>query len=321
MRNTQVHLITGFLGAGKTTFLNRYLSLLEEQVVVLENEFGEISIDHLLIERKDVPVREMKSGCICCTLAAGLLRELRQVIACHHPDLIVIEPSGVSKTSDILEIIRELRMEQDSLSIGLIVGLVEASGFFDYLDHFGDFYLDQIRSAQLIFMTDTDAVEIAELKRIEEYIRDVNPEAMMIAGDYRMLSNEELMLICDQGALREMRQAASTGSAAFESAVISAPEFPDEKVLTSQMNRLKESDSGKIVRMKGKIRIGSKPYPLQYTPSRFSWTTMENSSVDSLIVIGIDLDRQKLTRWFRSFRSDQWVRQRGNLYPGKGNCV
>ncbi|MGX8716108.1 MAG: CobW family GTP-binding protein, partial [Lachnospiraceae bacterium] len=141
---TKIDVISGFLGAGKTTLIKKLLKevLADEQVVLIENEFGEIGIDGGFLKEAGIEIREMNSGCICCTLVGDFEESLKEVLHQYHPDRIIIEPSGVGKLSDVVRAISVLGDEHDA-QFGSAVAVVDASKAKMYMKNFGEFYNDQ----------------------------------------------------------------------------------------------------------------------------------------------------------------------------------
>lgn len=145
----EVQVVSGFLGAGKTTFLNRYLPTLTGKTVLIENEFGEVGLDGELIQ-EDIPVREIYAGCICCSLAIDFRQGVKEIAEMFSPDQIVIEPSGVGRLSDIVKACQKAREKEGiDLTITKLIAMVDVKSFEEYREDFGDFYLDQIQHAGL----------------------------------------------------------------------------------------------------------------------------------------------------------------------------
>ena len=149
----EIQIVTGFLGAGKTTFLNRYLPLLSGKTVVIENEFGDIGIDGDRIQ-EDIPVREIFAGCICCSLAMDFRKGIKEIAENFHPDRILIEPSGVGRLTDIVKACQMAReREKVSLQITKLIAIVDMASFEEYIEGFGAFYQDQIERAGLLLLS------------------------------------------------------------------------------------------------------------------------------------------------------------------------
>ena len=196
---TQIDIISGFLGAGKTTFIQKLLqeSLKGENVVLIENEFGEIGIDSGFLKNSGIEIREMNQGCICCSLVGDFETSLKEVIETYKPDRILIEPSGVGKLSDILSAVKTVSANLPVHLDGAVT-VVDSTKAKLYNKNFGEFFDDQIRYATSIVLSRTD---IATEEKVEEAIRIVralNPKANLITTAIKELSGEKLLEIIGQ---------------------------------------------------------------------------------------------------------------------------
>ena len=164
---TKIDIISGFLGAGKTTLIKRLLSeaLRGEQVVLIENEFGEIGIDGGFLKDADVQITEMNSGCICCTLVGDFGKALKEVIETYHPDRIIIEPSGVGKLSDVIAAVQNIA-EKQPVSLNSFVTVADAQKAKMYIKNFGEFFLNQIEYAGAILLSRTQFVKDDRLEQV-----------------------------------------------------------------------------------------------------------------------------------------------------------
>ena len=196
---TQIDIISGFLGAGKTTFIQKLLqeSLKGENVVLIENEFGEIGIDSGFLKNSGIEIREMNQGCICCSLVGDFETSLKEVIETYKPDRILIEPSGVGKLSDILSAVKTVSANLPVHLDGAVT-VVDSTKAKLYNKNSGEFFDDQIRYATSIVLSRTD---IATEEKVEEAIRIVralNPKANLITTAIKELSGEKLLEIIGQ---------------------------------------------------------------------------------------------------------------------------
>ena len=196
---TQIDIISGFLGAGETTFIQKLLqeSLKGENVVLIENEFGEIGIDSGFLKNSGIEIREMNQGCICCSLVGDFETSLKEVIETYKPDRILIEPSGVGKLSDILSAVKTVSANLPVHLDGAVT-VVDSTKAKLYNKNFGEFFDDQIRYATSIVLSRTD---IATEEKVEEAIRIVralNPKANLITTAIKELSGEKLLEIIGQ---------------------------------------------------------------------------------------------------------------------------
>ncbi len=192
-----IHIISGFLGSGKTTFINRYLPLLPGKTAVIQNESGEVPLDIRLPLGK-VPVKELNTGCICCTLAPNLWKGIGEIREAFHPDQILIEPSGIGKLS---EVCRACLQAEEKYGINLRLSkrivMIDISSFEDDVDGFGQFYTDQIEWAELLFFTHMEGMSREEAEEVGSKVRRLNQGAAICMEDFRNLSQERLRGLMD----------------------------------------------------------------------------------------------------------------------------
>ena len=195
---TKIDIISGFLGAGKTTLIKKLLSeaFTGEQVVLIENEFGEIGIDGGFLKESGIEIREMNSGCICCSLVGDFGKSLREVVDTYHPDRILIEPSGVGKLSDVIAAVK--RVLRPGVELGSAVAVADATKCRMYMKNFGEFYNNQIETAQTIFLSRIDMVSEEKLHQAVEMIRTRNDHATIVTTPWQQLTGEQLRAAMEQ---------------------------------------------------------------------------------------------------------------------------
>lgn len=190
---TKVDIISGFLGAGKTTFIKLLIEnvFAGEKLVLIENEFGEIGIDGGFLKDAGIEITEMNSGCICCTLVGDFSKALRKVIEEYHPDRVLIEPSGVGKLSDVSKAIEHVKKEADIEIEGRIT-IVDGKKAKMYLKNFGEFFKDQVAYANTIVVSRTQMMEDHSIEECVEMLREENKEASIISTSWDKLSKEAI---------------------------------------------------------------------------------------------------------------------------------
>ena len=191
---TKVDIISGFLGAGKTTLISKLLkeALPDEQVVLIENEFGEIGIDGGFLKDSGVEIREMNSGCICCSLVGDFGTSLKEVVDKYHPDRIIIEPSGVGKLSDVIKAVKDLHIENE-IRLNSASTVADASKVKMYMKNFGEFFNNQIEHAGTIILSRTQNVSEDKLKKAIERIRSLNADAHIITTPWDSLDGKQIL--------------------------------------------------------------------------------------------------------------------------------
>ena len=193
---TKIDIISGFLGAGKTTFIQKLLSdaLKGENVVLIENEFGEIGVDSGFLKNAGIEIREMNQGCICCSLVGDFESSLKEVIEQYHPERILIEPSGVGKLSDILSAVKTVSENLDVKLDGAVT-VVDATKAKLYNKNFGEFFDDQIRFATSVVLSRMDIALGEKAEEAVNIVRGINPHANLITTGIAELSGEKLLEI------------------------------------------------------------------------------------------------------------------------------
>ncbi|MGI6499385.1 MAG: CobW family GTP-binding protein [Anaerostipes sp.] len=197
---TKVDIISGFLGAGKTTLIQKLLneSLQEEQVVLIENEFGEIGIDGGFLKDAGVEVTEMNSGCICCSLVGDFGESLHKVVNQFHPDRILIEPSGVGKLSDVMKAVENATKDLDMV-LNSFVTVADAKKCRMYMKNFGEFYNNQIQYAGSIVLSRTGDMDASNLEDVIHLIREQNEKAAVITTPWDEVEGNIILKAMEEG--------------------------------------------------------------------------------------------------------------------------
>ena len=190
---TKVDIFSGFLGAGKTTLIKKLIeeAYKGEQVVLIENEFGEIGIDGGFLRDAGVEINEMNSGCICCSLVGDFGKALEKVLDQFHPDRILIEPSGVGKLSDIIQAVEDLDL--DHVKLNGFTTVVDAKKAKIYMKNFGEFYNNQVEHASSIILSHTAGMDEEKLEKVVELLREHNEHAVIITTDWDELDGKQIL--------------------------------------------------------------------------------------------------------------------------------
>ena len=198
---TKIDIISGFLGAGKTTLIKKLLqeAFQGEQVVLIENEFGEIGIDGGFLKEAGVQITEMNSGCICCSLVGDFGAALKQVLSDYHPDRIVIEPSGVGKLSDVVAAVERVQAEAPDLRLNSFVTVVDASKAKVYMKNFGEFFNNQVEHACAILLSRTQNMAQNKLDAAVALLRQKNPKAAILTTPWDQLTGAQILAAMEGG--------------------------------------------------------------------------------------------------------------------------
>lgn len=296
----KVDIISGFLGAGKTSFINKYLPLIEGKSALIENEFGDVSIDtDLIIE--EVPVKEIFAGCICCTLRGDFASGIKEIHDEFNPETIVIEPSGVGRLSDVIQGIKDAsRMTNINLEINKLVSLVDIDTYWDYKENFGPFYLDQIENANIIFLTNLEDFSDEEISKVAKDIAQLNSKAVVFSSDYRKLDKEDLIQVIDTAEIgflgEEEKSVSNPADLVFSSFSIESKGLTEEKI-TECIEEIEKGEFGKLLRLKGFINDGGGKI-INYTPSKLDIEETDKNLDEVIVIIGTDLKRKSIKDLF-----------------------
>ena len=211
---TKIDIISGFLGAGKTTLIKK---LIEEcfngqKVVLIENEFGEIGIDGGFLREAGINITEMNSGCICCSLVGDFKESLTQVIETYAPERIIIEPSGVGKLSDVAKAVERVNENEDQVVINSLVTVVDGNKAKMYMKNFGEFFNNQVESAGTVIISRTQTMDEEKLQTVTDLLREHNKEAVIITTPWEDIKGEQILAAMEKGhtlvdsLLEEMKQ-------------------------------------------------------------------------------------------------------------------
>ena len=273
---TKIDIISGFLGAGKTTLIKKLLkeAYADEQVVLIENEFGEIGIDGGFLKEAGIQIREMNSGCICCSLVGDFGTSLKEVVDKYHPDRILIEPSGVGKLSDVIKAVQGVQGDVD-IVLNSYTTVVDAKKCKMYMRNFGEFFDNQIQYAGAIIMSRTDIVDEKKAMESMELLRSINEKAAIITTPIEKLDGKKILEVMEHPVsladelLKEEHEHHHDGECGcghhhehghhhadevFTSWGVETPNKYDKEELSEILRKLSETDDyGNILRAKGML--------------------------------------------------------------------
>jgi G3E family GTPase len=199
---TKVNVISGFLGAGKTTLIKKLLdeALKGEKIVLIENEFGEIGIDGGFLKEAGIEISEMNSGCICCSLVGDFGEALGKVMEQFHPDRILIEPSGVGKLSDVIRAVQDVAARVEGMELGCAVTVADAAKCKVYLKNFGEFYENQVQYAGAVLLSRTQKLSPEKLEAAAALLREKNESAPIVTTPWDQLTGAQLLEVMERGS-------------------------------------------------------------------------------------------------------------------------
>ena len=197
----KINVISGFLGAGKTTLIKKLLTgrLRNEKVVLLENEYGEIGVDGAFLQDVGITVTELNAGCICCTLAGDFQAAIDQLIDTYHPERILIEPTGVGKLSEILSAVEKAKQRHDDIEVGGSATVVDAGKCRMYLKNFGEFFIDQVKSASTVIFSRTQLLSAERVEKSRALIAETHPDARIITTPWDDMDPDFMLDVIENG--------------------------------------------------------------------------------------------------------------------------
>ena len=197
----KINVISGFLGAGKTTLIKKLLTgrLRNEKVVLLENEYGEIGVDGAFLQDVGITVTELNAGCICCTLAGDFRAAIDQLIDTYHPERILIEPTGVGKLSEILAAVEKAKQRHSDIEVGGSATVVDAGKCRMYLKNFGEFFIDQVKSASTVIFSRTQLLPAERVEKSRALIAETHPDARIITTPWDDMEPDFMLDVIENG--------------------------------------------------------------------------------------------------------------------------
>lgn len=312
----KVDIVSGFLGAGKTTLIKRILddAFKREKVAIIENEFGEISIDGEILKNRNIDIKEINSGCICCSLSGDFKDSIEDIIDEYDPDRIIVEPSGVAKLSDVLKGCKEI-IGKESITINHIFAVIDISNLDMYKEEYKEFYIDQVINAKTIIFTRIDKCDDNKIEEAVEEIRKINSNASIVKVPLNIIDGLDILRIAekDLNNIQEKKivkltarskkgaKAVRVGSKIFDS-------WGEETSKIFNINKIENifteigitKECGNILRGKGFVELDSGRWiEFHYTPRQFQLKAAAKQDKGKIAIIGENIDKDKLQLLFR----------------------
>ena len=307
---TRIDIISGFLGAGKTTLIKKLLgdALKGQQVVLIENEFGEIGIDGGFLKDAGIEIREMNSGCICCSLVGDFGAALKDVITKYHPDRIIIEPSGVGKLSDVIKAVDGVEKEA-GVALNSATTVVDVMKCKMYLRNFGEFFENQVKSAGTIILSRTDKADTEKVEAAVKMLRELNPEAHIITTPVEVLGGKKV-LDTMEGAIINLEQVEEEehhhhhhdhdADEVFTSWGHETAHKYSHDELESILTTLDSGEYGAVLRAKGIVDGGDTWYEFDMVPGEHEIRTCGPDVTGKVCVIGSQLKEHEVEELFHA---------------------
>ncbi|WP_045539661.1 GTP-binding protein [Clostridium botulinum] len=299
----KVNLISGFLGAGKTTLIKKVLeNVKEEKIVIIENEFGEVAIDGDLIKKEGFDVFELRSGCICCMMKQDFEDSLQKVIEEYKPDRIIIEPTGISSLSQLLDILEKDNFK-DKININRVITVVDSTSYLEEKDAFGEFYMDQVENAEILIVSKTQMVDKSTLKKVKEFLRECNKKASIKTLAFEEFNKEYILNFLDEDSSRDIKrdsvEVMISTEDGFESLGVKTNRIFEIREINEIVSKLFTGKYGDVIRIKGFLKGEKEIIQINCTKKVHNIETVEDSKEIKICIIGQDLRKRKIQFLFK----------------------
>ncbi len=311
--SVKVELFSGFLGAGKTQLIKKLIEegYYKENIAIIENEFGEVSIDGTILKRTNTLVREINAGCICCQVIGDFKESILDVVENCNVDRLVVEPTGVAKLSDIKKAFEDKDLKNIA-EVEKSITVVDAEKFNLYLSNFKSFFDNQIKNADIIVLSRTQNISTEEVNKINDEIIKMNKDAIIISKDWKTTKAEELIpkkFIIRQKEIKKdkpifrreglKKTLVKKNEEKFESFALKIDRKVSKDELLSKFNFIKNSlEFGQIVRAKGIVETNNGKEQFDYTLSEISMEKIVYRGESVISFIGTNLNKDKIKKFF-----------------------
>jgi len=313
-----IDVFSGFLGAGKTMLIKKLINekLINENIVIIENEFGLVGIDASILRKSNIGVKEINAGCICCSVAGDFNKAIKEVVDKYNPVRIIIEPSGVAKLSEIISACKNEDLK-DLVSLNMIITVIDVLKFDMYITNFGEFYKDQIINAKTIILSRSQNATAEKVLKTVERIQLINNKANIVTTQWDKIKAHTIIEIAEksfkQSTLEQinlikkplngvMIKANSNHNAneVFQTWGIETPKVISKETLNNILNKIKDDKLyGTVLRAKGIIQTSESNWiQFDYVPEELEMTTTAPDYTGRISVIGSNLNKENLKTLF-----------------------
>lgn len=298
-----ITVVSGFLGAGKTTFLKKVISGMQGKGALIENEFGDIGIDGDMFG-DELPVREIYAGCICCSVVHDFKKTLEELVSSYTLDYIMIEPSGVASLSDIIKICEIVsKSSKADIRLKRLITIVDVKGFEDYISDFGGFFLDQIENANVILLSHFEEGDDEKAASVVSRIKSYNEKALIFKENWYPLEGGEILYSIDsaesEGYALEETEKSNPANRTFEAYSARNTKSFSEEEIEKLLISLKNKEYGSVLRAKGILTTDRGKYVnFNFSQYSSSWSYVGICEESKAVVIGQDLNREKVSKLF-----------------------
>lgn len=303
----KIDIISGFLGAGKTTLIKKLLeeNVFDEKIVIIENEYGEVGIDGALLSDQSIEVKELTSGCICCSLRRDFLASIDEVVNTFNPSRILVEPSGVA-TVDVITAAEKYANLDENRMLNMRIFVLDVLKYEFTSSYFGDFFINQVKNAKTIVFSRTQNAGSEITAKVMQAVKEINPSASILTTPWDELTAEQIVSLAEQhNTIKEMYLiendvAVSTKGVKFENWGTQTLKIYSEDELRKILESFDDREKyGFIVRGKGILPVDSEKWvQFDYTLGEIEIKDSYSSTSGMISVIGTDLNKNKLMNTF-----------------------
>ena len=305
----KVDIFSGFLGAGKTYLIKKLIenNIYNESVAIIENEFGEVSIDALVLKDTNIKIKEINSGCICCEVTGDFKEAVLEVINNYHVERIIIEPSGVAKLSDILKVFKEKELK-NAVKVDNVITVIDPNKFDLYINNFKDFYKDQIVNAKNIVISRSEKAKEELLLDVKGKIRKINSSIKIIEGNLdsnlvEVVNKEKAVLKINENKNVKGKLGTVITSKAkdlFETFVIYPNNILSKSELNSKFKFISSSNIfGEVLRAKGVVKLNDGSFgQFDFVKDEFEIRKIKSNEKSVISFIGTNLNKKDLEKFF-----------------------
>lgn len=300
----KIDIVSGFLGSGKTTLIRKILQAYQkEKIVLIENEFGDIGIDGELVERDGFDVFEISSGCICCIMKKDFMDVLNRVIKEFQPQRIIIEPTGISILSEIIDILRKPEFAS-LIQINALITVVDSVNYLEQCEVFGEFFEDQITNVSVLLLSKSQLVKDETLDAIVTSLREMNPEGEIISKPWDTLDAADLISFLDIEAELDFSDILHTeykpcSANEFDTLALKATRTYSREELEETLSLLSKPSYGQVLRGKGFLKSPQGFLDFSYTNGQFMVTESKYKTSGKLCLIGKNLKEEEIKNLFK----------------------
>ena len=305
----KLDIFSGFLGAGKTYIIKKLIenNIYNESVAIIENEFGEVSIDALVLKDTNIKIKEINSGCICCEVTGDFKEAVLEVINNYHVERIIIEPSGVAKLSDILKVFKEKELK-NTVKVDNVITVIDPNKFDLYINNFKDFYKDQIVNAKNIVISRSEKAKEELILDVKGKIRKINSSIKIIEGNLdsnlvEVVNKEKAVLKINENKNVKGKLGTVITSKAkdlFETFVIYPNNILSKSELNSKFKFISSSNIfGEVLRAKGVVKLNDGSFgQFDFVKDEFEIRKINSNEKSVISFIGINLNKKDLEKFF-----------------------